>query len=744
MSEYKKKYIEETTFLKEIIDLIEYRLETETSSLENKKKDLIEARKEMWENTTHSSTDLDKVSDANQYLSALQNQTLSYSDSAKLVSRFEKLLDNPYFARIDFTETGYDDTEKIYIGLFNLMDDETHNIKIYDWRAPISSIFYRSEIGPIDYIAPAGIIKGNVSLKRQYKINKGKLEYFFDSNINILDEMLKEALSKNMSSKMRTIVETIQKEQDLIIRDLVNELLIVQGVAGSGKTSVALHRIAFLLYQGLNLNLKSANIVIISPNTLFSKYISNVLPELGEENITELTFENIFFELFEGKLSIKTKSEQLEEIICAKNEDEKNFLRSVIEFKGSSVFLQIIKRFIYYFEHKMIKFEDIYFNGKILENRDILKSLLLSNKLTMPTAKKLKIIEGRILDKFHDIKKIRREKIEKIVGSSSRHEFQIKSFSRVIAARETSSFTQKLHKFTEFNCYELYKIMFENKKVFFELSKGLDLPPNINEIIDFTNQNIQDKNNIPYSDGIGLIYLKLIFEGCSLYTNIKQVMIDEAQDYYPLHYNILKILFKEARFTVVGDINQTIEKKSDLTIYDDIITIFDKKKSTTLLLTKSYRSSYEISKFSQKLLDSNIKTEFFKRVEGEPEIIYMSSLNGLEEKIINDIEVYKSQGLDSIAIICKSRKQATDLYLRLNSKIEIKLVDSNERSAITGITVIPVYMAKGLEFDCVIVYGVDDISYKTEYDKKLLYIACTRALHKLSLYYTGRLSNLLQ
>lgn len=743
MSEYKDKYIEEINYLKEIIDLINYKLEIETISLEGKKIDLIAARKEMWENTTHSSADLDKVSDANQYLSALQAQTLSYSDTAKLVLRFEKMLDSPYFARIDFTENGYDDTEKIYIGLFNLMDETTPDIKVYDWRAPISSIFYRSEVGPVEYVAPMGKVKGNVSLKRQYKIKKGKMEYFFDSNINILDEMLKEALSKNTTSKMKTIVETIQKQQDLIIRDLVNELLIVQGVAGSGKTSVALHRIAFLLYQGLHLNLSSNNIVIISPNTLFSQYISNVLPELGEENIAELTFESIFNEIFENKLSIKAKSEQLEEIICSESDYQKNFLRSYMNFKGSSVFLEIINRYILYYEHKLIKFEDIYFNGKIIENRDLLKSLLLSNKLNMPTAKKLKIIENRILDKVHDIRNVRRQKIEEIVSNSNRHQFEVKSFTRVISSKETSRLTQKLHKFTEFDCYDLYKTLFRDKKIFFKISKGLNLPDNINDIIDYTNKNILDKYNLPYSDGIGLMYLKLKIEGYDIYSNIKQVMVDEAQDYYPIHYNILKILFREARFTVVGDVNQTIEKKTDLSIYDDIIKIFNKNKSNKLLLTKSYRNSFEISKFSQKLLDNKIDNEFFKRNEGEPEIINKSTQSKLEDKIIIDIDKYKSQGLSSIAIICKSRKQASDLYFRLKNKIDIKLIDSSENSSIIGTTIIPVYMAKGLEFDSVMIYETNNVYYKSEYDKKLLYIACTRALHRLSLYYTGKISDFL-
>lgn len=743
MSEYKQKFIEESNYLKEIIDLIKYKLESETNTLEDKKVELIASRKEMWENTTHSSTDFDKLSDANQYLSVLQVQTLSYGNLAKLVSKLEKMLDIPYFARIDFTENGYSDTEKIYIGLFNLMDEETNDIRVYDWRAPISSIFYRSEIGPVEYTAPSGEIKGNVSLKRQYKIKKGKMEYFFDSNINILDEMLREALSKNMSSKMKTIVETIQKQQDLIIRDLVNELLIVQGVAGSGKTSVALHRIAFLLYQGLNLNLSSNNIVIISPNALFSQYISNVLPELGEENIDELTFESIFSEIFENKLSIKTKSEQLEEIMCSHKESEKDFLRSYIDFKGSSVFLEIINRYITYFEHKMIFFEDIYFNGKIVENRNLLKALLLSSKLNMPTAKKLKIIESRILDRVHDIRKVRREKIEKIVSNSDRHQFEVKSFTRVLASRETAAFTETLHKFTEFDPYELYKTLFKDKKIIFKISKGLNLPDNINEIIDYTNKNILDQYNLPYSDGIGLMYLKLKSEGCNLYSNIKQVMVDEAQDYYPIHYNILKILFREARFTVVGDINQSVEKKTDLSIYDDIVSIFNKNKSKKLLLTKSYRNSYEISKFSQKLLDSEINTEFFKRNEGEPEIIFNLEQSALEDKIVEDINKYKSQGLDSIAILCKSRKQAMDVYFRLKSKIDIKLIDNRENFSITGTTITPVYMAKGLEFDAVMVYGTDKINYKTEYDKKILYIACTRALHRLSLYYTGEISNFL-
>lgn len=744
MIEYNDKHLEEIQYLEEIINLLKYKLDIETSNLEEQKIDLIAARKEMWENTTHSSADFDKLSDLNQYLSALQAQTFTYTELAKRISKYEKMLDSPYFARIDFTEQGYDDTDKIYIGLFNLMDEETHDIKVYDWRAPISSVYYRNELGPVEYKAPAGIIKGTITLKRQYKITKGEMEYFFDSNINILDEMLMEALSQNMTSKMKTIVETIQKQQDLIIRDLENDLLVVQGVAGSGKSSVALHRIAFLMYQGLNYKLSANNIIVISPNPLFSKYISNVLPELGEDNINEFTFENIFFKLYESRLSVKTKSENFENIICAATEEERNFLRSYNEFKGSKTFKEILDRFVYYFEHKMIKFEDVYFNGEFLETKQLLKSFLLSGKLNMPTAKKLKIMENRIIEKLHERKLSRRSKIEKAVVKLNQHEFESKSFTRMLAAKETASFINNLHNFTEFDCFELYKTLFENRKIFNAVSKGLILPENIEKIINYTNQSLQDRYNIPYADGMGLVYLKIKAEGCDLFRDIKQVVVDEAQDYYPLHYHILKNLYRDARFTVVGDVNQSVEKKSDVSIYDDIIEIFGFEKNNKVFLNKSYRSSYEISKFSSKLLEEGTYTEYFKRNEEEPEIIQCKTTDELDNKLIKDIENYKSQGLNTVAIICKNRKTAADLYFRIAGRTKVKLVDYLEEQSITGTIIVPVYLAKGLEFDAVMVYGTDNKTYNTNYDKKLLYIACTRALHRLSLYYTGKITRYLK
>jgi DNA helicase-2/ATP-dependent DNA helicase PcrA len=269
------------------------------------RKDLVEARRDMVENTTPFSNDFDRLTEMVQFLSEVSSQTVSYTNIAQYVTRYKKLIDSPYFARFDFVEDGFGIREKIYIGLANIMDRKTHDVYVYDWRAPISSIFYRYEKGRASYETPVGTSSGEVKLKRQYKIKNSILQYFFDCDIRITDEVLQEILGRNSSPKMKSIVETIQKEQDIIIRDTENELLMVQGTAGSGKTSIAMHRIAFLLYEGQKY--RSNNILIISPNDVFSQYISSVLPELGEENVQQVTFDDLVAQSFKEGLNSKRK-----------------------------------------------------------------------------------------------------------------------------------------------------------------------------------------------------------------------------------------------------------------------------------------------------------------------------------------------------------------------------------------------------------------------------------------------------
>ncbi|WML33131.1 3'-5' exonuclease [Clostridium sp. OS1-26] len=538
---------------------------------------------------------------------------------------------------------------------------------------------------------------------------------------------------------MKSIVETIQKEQDIIIRDTENELLIVQGVAGSGKTSIALHRIAFLLYEGLNSKISANNAIIISPNLIFSKYISNVLPELGEENVEQITFDDIIIKSLGKRFLVESRQNQLENLILLQQQEGCFIKTQSIKFKGSEVFVKIIDRLIEYFEKNLIDFKDIYYDGEIIETRQQIKNFFLNNRINMVITKRLKRIENMILNKIHPLRKKRLNKIEKVVEKCNNHVLEIKSFARLMAIKEANVFMENLHSFTEVDYMKLYKLLFHKKGLLLKLSEGLQLPENISEIIEQTQKNFQQEY-IEYEDCLPLLYIKLKLEGSDEFPEIKQVVIDEAQDYYPIQYQIFKLLFKNSRYTVLGDFNQSLEKEEDKNIYDIIEEILDKKKSVKVFMNKGYRSSFEINSFTQKLLNDKHQLVSFERHEDEPMVIYKENKDKLDEAIALDINKYYSKGYESIAIICKTEKEASEIQQRLKSFIDVKVLSDKNSELKECPLVMPAYLAKGLEFDVVIVYNVSAENYKSEFDKRLLYVACTRSLHQLSIYYTDERS----
>ncbi|SFC93323.1 HelD family protein [Clostridium uliginosum] len=740
MSSYENEFKEEELYINNTISLLNKNLEIELNKVSLAQKELMNVNKYMWENSVHYIDDIDRLADIKQDLSVIHVQRAGYEEIEKKIYKYKSMRKKPYFARIDFKEEDESNAEKIYIGFNNLLDEYNYELYVYDWRSPIASIFYRYELGAVSYKAPKGEIKGETSLKRQYEIKNGKLDYFIDSNLNIIDDALKNALSKNTSSKMKTIVETIQREQDIIIRDIENDLLIVQGVAGSGKTSIALHRVAFLMYQGLVTKLYSNNIIIISPNDLFGNYISDVLPELGEETIKTITFEYIFKEIFNNSINIKSRNQLLEDIIDTKNTKKRNIIKSSMEFKASKEFVIILQRLIWYFEHRMIEILDIYYDGIYIEDKHSIKESLLKGTINMPIEKKLTIIENRIFEKIQSIRKKRREKLEKFISRYPHHQFEIKALARLITIKETYRLKEQINSFTKVDYMKVYKNLFKDKNLFYHLAKGLNLPGNIEEIIDSFNC---DYKVISYEDTLSIMYLKVKMSGCNVFKEIKQVVVDEAQDYYPIHFEILKELFKNSKFTILGDINQSIEKEATLSIYEDAKNILNKKRSMTVYMNKSFRCSYEISKFSNKFLDENIKIESFERHEEEPEVIKAVTTHDLDENIVKHILNYKNLNYTSIAVLCKSMNECEKIYKRLKKKIDMKIINGSNVS-INGVMIMPVYMAKGLEFDCVIVYETNNRNYNTEVDKRLLYIASTRALHKLVFFYTGSKSKYLE
>jgi len=740
MSSYEQSLRKEKEYLNNTLSLVRRELDKEIDALAKRREDLLESRKEMWENTVHFSNDFERLTEISQYLSVLSNQTSSYEAIYKQVEKYKRMLASPYFGIFDFVEDGLKEEEKIYIGLNNLIDPESFNIIVYDWRSPVSSIFYQHELGKAAYEAPTGTIEGDVLLKRQYQIENGKLKNFFDCSIKINDEILQQVLCSNSSYKMKNIVETIQKEQNAIIRDTDNELLIVQGVAGSGKTSIALHRIAFLLYHSMNSNLTSNNILIISPNAVFSKYISDVLPELGEENVADITFDDIVSKAIGDRLDTEKKAQQLEALVLDNDTEIMEIRKSSIAFKESRTFVQILNRLIHHYERRMIEFEDIYYDGMVIETKELLKNQFLNNKIGRPMAKRLKRIESIIFNKIHPLQKERMKKIKKIVGARSEHQFQIESFSRLLSIKESKTLRKQIRKFTEIDYLHIYSILFNNEELFIKLAQGLELPEGINQIIKMTRENLK-RGYAYYEDCAPLMFLKLRIEGNNLFSEIKQVVIDEAQDYSPMQYEVFNLLFKEGKFTVLGDVNQSICKKVKESLYDDIIEKKKRKKAIKMFLNKGYRSSYEISGFSNKILGLQQNIISFERHERKPIIISKDNAESMEKDIVDNVKTFVEEGYGSIAVICKTAKEAEEVYGRLKKLMSIKLVDSEDKEVEKGVMIIPSYLAKGLEFDAVLVYNVSSEKYSNEFDRKLLYVACTRALHRLVLYYTGKISS---
>lgn len=743
MGNYEDEFIIENSYLQQTIDLIKHQLSAAQEKNQKDKNALISSSRDMWENASHSASDFDRVAELSQYLQPIAGDISLYESGTDKIQSLKRMLHTPYFARIDFKRDDEDIFDKIYIGRSTLIDERTDDIYVYDWRAPIASLFYRFETGKVYYEAPVGTIAGEVNLKRQFEIKNGILEYFFDADVQIVDEFLRKMLSKNTSSKMKTIVETIQKDQDIVIRDMNNDLLMVQGVAGSGKTSIALHRVAYLMYQGLASKLSSSNIIILSPNTLFEQYISNVLPELGEENVVTVVFEDFCKAILKGGYPrFQTRNELLEELITCDDLLQKSIMKSSMQFKSSKEFIEILNRYFKDLEHRKIDFTDVYYDGQCIANGNLLKAKVLNGNKNIPLALRLKQLEQSILETVHKMRKNRLIKLEDFVGNFTEHIFDAKEFARMISIYESTVLIKNIRKFTEIYYLKFYKQLFSDKAYFYGLANGIELPENIEEILDFTNYNLQS-DYLQYEDALSLTYFILKLNGYSEYKDIKQLVIDEAQDYYPIHFEILKILFDKARFTVLGDINQTIEKHESLSLYDELQAILKKEKSTLITMSKSFRCTNEIINYSAKFVQPYIDIKSFSRNGEQPEVYFAENHSKFDDLLIDEVLLCKEKGYQSIGLICKSQRDASALYCSLKEKLDIQLITSDSMIDIKGIFIIPVYMAKGLEFDAVLICDADNEHYVTEDDKKLLYIACTRALHRLNLFYIGEISPLL-
>ncbi|OSB19225.1 helicase [Clostridium sporogenes] len=745
MSINKSEWIVEMKWLENVLREVKRQLEEKRDFKDNFKKDAIETQRELWKNVGAVSVEngLQHVVDFMQFINTMKIQKRSHEFERKLVDKYENMISSPYFARMDFKEDGIENVEKCYIGISNLVNEDFDFI-IYDWRAPISSMFYDYEIGNAYYKCPDGIINGKISMKRQYKINNGKIDYMFDSNIKIDDEVLQDILGKSSDNKMKAIVTTIQREQNKAIRNEKYKNLIVQGPAGSGKTSVALHRIAYLLYKHRDI-ITAKNIVIFSPNNIFNDYISNVLPQLGEDNMLQTTFKEYMHKVLEEIDSKEDYSEMMENIFGDKSERSYDIRIKSLKFKSSVDFAKLLKVYIEHLKKMSRDFRDITLGEETIISALEIQELFYKDYESLPLKRRLEKLRRRLLYLIEPYKKRLVDKTVKEMEESNEEldENEIVKVSKSLVDREIKAIINKVEEKTKFDLMDCYKSFYEKLEGLLKMANIKYDNESIREIKRYTLENLRAKK-INYEDQIALLFIKGAVGDIPKTEEVKYVIIDEAQDYAPLQYEIFNQLFNKANKTILGDISQSINPYMNVGSYNNVVNILKSEDTSTISLTKSYRSTMEITKFSRKILNKEINDEYVKRSGDWPSLTGFLDEKDINKRIVEEVKVYKCDGHNSIGIITKNIDEAQRVYNYLRGRINAKMIVSEDDDYVNDILVIPVYLAKGLEFDVVIIYNASDLRYKDEEDRLLLYTACTRALHVLDIFYLGNVSPLLK
>ncbi len=653
-----------------------------------------------------------------------------------------RLMKTPYFARIDFQREGDDTPRQVYIGRATLMEHGTLAIHVYDWRTPIASLFYRYGTGPASYQAPGGEISGKISLKRQYEIRNGELLYFFDVDVQVVDVFLRDLLSRPASIEMKSIVETIQRDQDSVIRDLTSDLLMVQGTAGSGKTSVAMHRVAYLMYQGLNdKRLSAEEILILSPNAVFERYISHVLPELGERHVQTVLFEELFERILQGA-RIQSRSEWIEKWLNTSSAWEKAAMRRTRAFKGSNVFIALLDRLVQDLPRRWLPFSDVHYAGQCVVSRNAMKVEVCNSKKMAPIGIRLGWLEHRIFQRIHALRPTRMEALMAFASSKTESLYEAIPYARMLSIHESACLLRQIRQFTRVDVKALYRSIFSDPTALAYLSRGL-LSQDEMDDIRMTTLKALGEDEIPYGDAAAIAYLQARIYGRRAYTSIRQVVLDEAQDADAMHMALLASLFPKARFTILGDIHQAMGGAVDLSIYDDAGDMLKKPHSKLVILDKSFRSTREIWAFSANFLPPGTAGDCFSRSGELPGIHIADGAEAMDSMIIEEVYACQAKGYGTIALLCKTERNAMALYERLSNRVSIRLVQDGGILDTYGAFVIPLFVAKGLEFDAVLLCDAEDANYSEEEDQKLLYIASTRALHRLSLFSAGKPSRFL-
>ena len=670
------EFQKEKKILKKVQKLLGDTLSNLGEDVYEDEENLLEFKKMMWENS--SSFD---DAEMRQVMAATSLEAEKVLQKQRYFKKLCQIKNKPYFASIVFKDEETKKIYNIYISLTYLKDDHLNNI-LYDWRSPICSLFYDYETGPCEYTAPGGVYKGELKRKRQYKIENNKLVGVFDNSLNIDDEVLQEVLATESSEKMKNVVNTIQQEQNKVIRNLEDNNLIVQGIAGSGKTTVALHRIAFLLYQLERLS--SNNILIFSPNNIFTEYISDVLPSLGEANTLQTTFADYLSAFITEYKDVETFTD-----FVSRYYTYKETYPELVEYKQSDEIIKDLDEYLKDYVNNC-KITTSFTENEINHcDKDDMNNLLHDKYSRLPLFERMDEMAKKLSSNFYK-------------GSGKKN----KTFAKLL--RENSNFKKDYQ--------EIYANFWKSQYTKMQLPDAI--------IKSFINQ-----KTINYEDALLFTYIKGTLEGFMYESTIKQVIIDEAQDYNRLQYIIISKIFQKADFTILGDVNQNINPYYSYKSLEELKDLF-KGDTKYLELLKTYRSSPEIIEYTNKIL--NLKHVNAIRKDNNKPVVIRKGINNLKESLLNDIK-HLQEEYKSTAIITKDNVEAEKIYNLLKDDLNISLVEASSKKFHKELIIIPAYTAKGLEFDSVIIYNDRNNSYKAN-EKNLLYVACTRCQHELYIY----------
>ncbi|EOU1775404.1 AAA family ATPase [Clostridium perfringens] len=614
------------------------------------------------------------------------------------------LKESPYFGRVTFNDLEFDQKDTLYVGRFGVTPEGSYEPVIVDWRAPVASLFYHGSLGEASYTSPDGPIKCDIEGRRQIIVKKGELKGVFDSAIDVKDDILQMVLSNNSSDKLKDVIMTIQQEQDEIIRKERTSNIVVNGVAGSGKTTIALHRVAYLLYN-YRKELED-KVLILGPNGIFMEYISQVLPSLGEVGVKQETFASFALKEMDSELYIMSFDKYLEKILS----EDKEFIEDA-KYKNSYEIIKDLDNIVKEMDKDYFHVEDVKYFGDLVISKEEIEEMFNKHYEYMPLFRRSEKIKRIILSKIKDK---RDEKVWEL-NEELRKEKEKLTPEELLIEENNLEFRRKLR------IREIVKEVMDSRA-------KLDSWISREDVLDIYDRFNGNKKEYTINDLAPILYLAIKLEGKKATKDYRHVVIDEAQDYSPLQFKVVRELTGTKYFTVVGDVNQRLIKYSDLAPMMELGKIFDDVNPEIYNLNKSYRSTYEIMEYANKYLDEDRIIPIVRHGKPVEEIEFHNN-EELSESIIESLKEFSNEGLESIAIITRDKEELEKVYNLISNKVHLVKFDNEDVLYKGGNVIIPSYFAKGLEFDGVII--VDNGSSKDENEDLIKYIMSTRALHRL-------------